>query len=147
MRFEAFSEGKDLDHPEANEDQFLILPGRGFAVIDGVTDISGRVIEGMRSGRLAAGIVQRAAAELLAGPQSRVASPEGVIEQISSALRDVYLRLGIVDEVAAHPTQRFGATLTLALDMGDTFRFILVGDSGLRLNGDSRGAAAEYSPT
>jgi hypothetical protein len=30
---------------------------------------------------------------------------------------------------------RFAATLTLAADLGGTFRFILVGDSGLRLNG------------
>jgi len=53
MRVEAFSEGKDLDQPEANEDQFLVLPGLGYAVIDGVTDITGRTVEGMRTGRLA----------------------------------------------------------------------------------------------
>ena len=37
MKIEAFSEGKNLDAPEANEDQFLVLPGRGYAVIDGAT--------------------------------------------------------------------------------------------------------------
>ena len=50
MRIEAFSEGKYLDDPDANEDQFLILPGRGYAVIDGVTDISGRVVRGHAHG-------------------------------------------------------------------------------------------------
>ena len=65
MRIEAFSEGKNLDDPAANEDQFLVLPGRGFAVIDGVTDITGRLFDGMRSGRLASGIVQQAAASFL----------------------------------------------------------------------------------
>ena len=44
MKIEAFSEGKNLDAPEANEDQFLVLPGRGYAVIDGATDISGRAL-------------------------------------------------------------------------------------------------------
>ena len=29
MRVEAFSEGEYQDDPDANEDQFLILPGRG----------------------------------------------------------------------------------------------------------------------
>ena len=136
MRFEAFSEGKNLDQPEANEDQLLILPGRGFAVIDGVTDISGREVGGVRTGRLAAGIVQRATAEFLCGTQAQDASPEALIAQVSTALREVYVRLGILDEVREHPPRRFGATLTLAIDRGDTFRFILVGDSGLRLNGD-----------
>jgi hypothetical protein len=54
VRIEAFSEGKYLDDPDANEDQFLVLPGRGFAVIDGVTDISGRAFEGMRTAALRA---------------------------------------------------------------------------------------------
>ena len=135
MRFEAFSEGKDLDHPEANEDQFLFVPGCGFAVIDGVTDISGRVVDGMRTGRLASGIVQRATIGFLCDAGASDARPEALIEHVSAALRACYVRLGIVDEVTAHPARRFGATLTLAIDRGDSFRFILIGDSGLRLNG------------
>jgi hypothetical protein len=38
------------------------------------------------------------------------------------------------DEVRADPHLRFGATLTLAADLGQSFRFIVIGDSGLRLN-------------
>jgi hypothetical protein len=37
MKIEAFSEGKNLDAPEANEDRLLVLPGRGYAVIDAAT--------------------------------------------------------------------------------------------------------------
>ena len=81
MRIEAFSEGKNLDDPDANEDQFLVLPGRGYAVIDGVTDITGRVFDGMRTGRLASRVVQRAAADFLSGCRRRQAAPEALVER------------------------------------------------------------------
>jgi hypothetical protein len=137
MRIEAFSEGKNLDHPEANEDQFVIVPGRGYAVIDGVTDISGREVDGMRTGRYAARIVQRTVAAIVCEPASALAAPDApaaLVSRISAALHAQYADLGIVDEVRADPPRRFGATLALALDLGATFRFILVGDSGVRLN-------------
>jgi len=135
MRIEAFSEGKYQDDPDANEDQFLLLPGRGYAVIDGVTDISGRMYEGMRTGRLASRIVQRAAAEFLADPATTGKSAETLIERASAALRAEYVRRGLLEEVRADPQKRFGATLTVAVDLGRSFRFIVIGDSGLRLDG------------
>lgn len=135
MRIEAFSEGKNLDDPDANEDQLLIMPGRGFAVIDGVTDITGRLFEGMRTGRLASRAVQRAAAEFLADPAATEKRPEALLERAAAALRAAYVRHGILEEVRAEPARRFGATLTIAVDLGRTFRFIVIGDSGLRLNG------------
>jgi hypothetical protein len=135
MRIEAFSEGKNLDDPDANEDQLLILPGRGFAVIDGVTDISGRLFEAMRTGRLASRVVQQAAADFLTDPAEAERRPEGLIERASAALRAAYVRHGVLEEVRAAPARRFGATLTIAVDLGRTFRFIVIGDSGLRLNG------------
>lgn len=136
MRIEAFSEGKNLDDPEANEDQLLVLPGRGFAVIDGVTDITGRLYEGMRTGRLASRIVQQAAAEFLVDRGSGEGRPGELVERASAALADAYRRHGILDEARADPARRFGATLTVAMDQGAVFRFIVIGDSGLRLNGD-----------
>jgi Protein phosphatase 2C len=135
MRIEAFSEGKNLDDPEANEDQLLVLPGRGYAVIDGVTDITGRLFEGMRTGRLASRVVQRAAADFLTDPAETERRPEALIERASAALRAAYVRHCILEEVRAEPARRFGATLTIAADLGRTFRFIVIGDSGLRLNG------------
>ena len=134
MRIEAFSEGKNLEDPEANEDQLVVLPGRGYAVIDGVTDISGRIVEGMRTGRYASRIVQQAVAEIVCDPVVAAAPPELIVNRITAALDATYTRLGILDEVRAHPPRRMGATLTLALDRGATFRFVLVGDSGLRIN-------------
>lgn len=134
MRIEAFTEGKNLDAPDANEDQFVVLPGCGYAVIDGVTDISGRVIEGISTGRFASRVVQRAVAAIASDPVSASGPPPFLIQRISAALHATYVRLGMLEDVRDHPQHRFGATLTLALDLGPVFRFIFVGDSGLRIN-------------
>ena len=135
MRIETFSEGKNLDDPEANEDQIVVLPGCGYAVIDGVTDITGRVFDGMRTGRLASGIVQSATADFLTDRADAEKRPETLIELASKAMRAAYARHGVLDEARKDPSRRFGATLTVAVDLGPTFRFIVIGDSGLRLNG------------
>ena len=135
MRIEAFSEGKYLDDPDANEDQLVVLPGRAYAVIDGVTDISGRIVDGMRTGRYASRVVQQAVAEAASDAALASGSPEAIVARVTAALFAEYVALGIVDEVRTDLPRRFGATLTLALDLGSVFRFILVGDSGLRLNG------------
>ena len=135
MRIEAFSEGKDLDDPGANEDQFLVLPGRGYAVIDGVTDIGGRRYDGMRPGQVASRVVQGEVAGFLADPAEAGASADRLIERVSGGLRAAYERHGLLDAARADPARRFGATLTLAVDLGSSFRVILIGDSGVRFNG------------
>ncbi|MDX6748486.1 protein phosphatase 2C domain-containing protein [Geminicoccaceae bacterium 1502E] len=134
MHVEAFSEGKDLDRPELNEDQFLILPGRGFAVIDGVTDRTGHCYEGLLAGRMAAGIVQQAVASFLLDPAER-ADPARLVRHVTGAIRAAYERFGMLATAEQAPERRFGATLAFCADLGETLRFVLVGDSGLRLNG------------
>ena len=135
MKIEAFSEGKNLDAPEANEDSFLVLPGLGYAVFDGATDISGRDYDGRRGGWRASRIAMQVVAEFLLDPAEHALQPERLIERISTALRAAYARYGISDVALADPARRFGATLTLAAELGETFRFVLIGDSGLRING------------
>jgi len=135
MKIEAFSEGKNLDAPEANEDRFLVLPGRGYAVIDGATDISGRLYDGRRAGWLASHIAMQAVAEFLVDPAERELRVERLIERISAAIRTSYARHGILEIARGDPALRFGATLTLAADLGEMFRFVLIGDSGLRIDG------------
>lgn len=135
MRIEAFSEGKDLDAPQANEDQLLILPGRGYAVIDGVTDRTGHRYDGMLAGKVAGRTVQAAVAALLVDPPPPDSLAGVLVERVSAAIRAAYQRYGILDTARADRTRRFGATLALAVDYGDAFRFVLIGDSGLRLDG------------
>ena len=135
MKVEAFSEGKSLDDPEANEDLFLALPGKGYAVLDGATDISGQFYDGKRGGWLASRIAAGAVTEFLLDPAERELRVNRLIEHISAAIRASYARHGILDIARTDRTRRFGATLTLAADLGETFRFVLIGDSGLRIDG------------
>jgi len=136
MKIEAFSEGKNLDAPEANEDQFLILPGSGYAVLDGATDTSGRLYDGKRGGWHASRIAMQAVGDFLLDPAERELRPQRLIERISAALRAIYAEHGILETAREDPSYRFGSTLTLAADLGETFRFVLIGDSGLRINGE-----------
>jgi hypothetical protein len=135
MRIEAFSEGKNLDDLGANEDQFLILPRRGYAAIDGVTDRTGHRYDGTLAGYVASRLVQRAVAGFLLERADELVDPQRLLETVSAAIRAAYARYDILDIARADPTRRFGATLALAADCGDIVRFVLIGDSGLRLNG------------
>src|SRR5712671_2585741 len=135
MQIEAFSKGKKLDAPDANEDRFLVLPGLGYAVIDGATDISGRLYDGRSAGWLASQLAMQAVADFLCRETDRDLGADRLIEHVSATLRACYMRHGILEIARDDPARRFGATLTLAADRGDTFRFVLIGDSGLRING------------
>jgi hypothetical protein len=136
MRIEAFSEGKNLDDLDANEDQLLILPGRGYAVIDGVTDRTGHRYDGMLAGQMAGLVVRDATADFLLDPANRELDPKALVTDVTSAIQAAYARFGITQEAESRPARRFGATLALAADLGDTIRIVLVGDSGVRLNGE-----------
>jgi hypothetical protein len=77
----------------------------------------------------------QAVADFLLDPAERELNPERLIEHVSAAIRASYARHGILAIARDDPARRFGATLTLAADLGETFRFVLIGDSGLRIDG------------
>jgi Protein phosphatase 2C len=135
MRIEAFSRGKDRADAGTSEDQFLVLPGRGYAVIDGVSDLSGQHYVGQRAGRVASRVVQQAVTRFLLDPAEAEAHPARLIAYVSAELRAAGARYGVPGAALGQSGGRFAATLTLTVDLGESFRFVLVGDSGLRLNG------------
>lgn len=135
MRIEAFTEARTPADPAGNEDQLLILPGRGYAVIDGVTDRTGHRYDGLLAGRLASRAVQQATASFLVDPGEAEVDPTRLVAHVCAAIRAAYDRHGILAIARAEPARRFGATLALAAAREAGWRFILVGDSGLRLNG------------
>jgi hypothetical protein len=135
MRIEAFSEGKNLDDPGANEDQLLILPGRGYAVVDGVTDRTGHRYDGMLAGQMAGLLVRDATAGFLLDSANRDLDPAALVAHVTAAIQTAYARFGITGEARDRPARRFGATLALAADLGEVFRIVLVGDSGVRFDG------------
>lgn len=132
MRIEAFTAGKDPLRPDANEDRFVVLPGRAYAVVDGVTARVPTLFDGKLSGRYAAallqGVLEREAAD---------ASLDGaaLVGRLTDAVAAAYRRFGMLDAVRDDPNPRFSATVALALERGDVLEVVLVGDSGVRVNG------------
>jgi hypothetical protein len=134
LRVEAFSEGKDPARPDANEDAVLLLPDRAYAVIDGVSDRTGVRYDGMLAGRYAAQLVRRHLEALLVAPDAPE-DPWAIVQFLSAAIAAEYHRLGTMEQARANWGVRLAATLALVLTAGDVVRVVLVGDSGLRING------------
>jgi hypothetical protein len=135
MQIEAFSEAKDPSAPHANEDRLVILPGRAYAVIDGVTDRLGTRYDGMLSGQYAAVTVQGALEHLLSAPHAP-REGLGIVRALTGALREAYRVHGAYEKVLSDWNQRIAAALALVLVQDDSLDIILVGDSGVRLNGE-----------
>lgn len=135
MKIEAFSAGKDPAAPDANEDRIVVLPGRAYAVIDGVTDRTGTYYGGRSSGRIAAELVQASLERILAAAAAPGPEPQALLTLVSDELARTYRRLGLLDKARDQPNLRFGATLALFRHRGDHDEIMLVGDSGVRLDG------------
>jgi hypothetical protein len=143
MHIECFSRGKRFAHPEENEDSVVILPGRGYAVIDGVTDRSNRRFAGMRAGRFAARLVAAEVTRFLLaedlatrGGAERVRS---LVSRLGEALRSGYAMQGLTDSSMRDPATRIGCTLALGFHDGDVLQLVSIGDSGIRLGGPTLG--------
>ena len=134
MLIEAFSEAKDPSAPHANEDRFVILPGRVYAVIDGVTDRLGTRYNGMLSGQYAATIVKGALEYVVSRPEG-LREPKAIIMALTNAIADAYRLHGMLDAAGTDWNMRFSATLALVLMNEESVDIALVGDSGIRING------------
>ncbi len=135
MLIEAFTEAKDPSAPHTNEDRLVILPGRAYAVIDGVTDRLGTRFGGMLSGQYAAMTVQRALEHMLSAPDSPE-DPVAIVKGLTSALAPVYEKHGMAERAQADWNFRISAALALVLVRRETVDVLLVGDSGVRINGE-----------
>jgi hypothetical protein len=140
-QLEAFSLGKKFADPAANEDSLVILPDRGYAVIDGVTDRNGTRYNGMLSGQFASRTVQAAIEKFLLAqgdasqPDLQFAGGEHFIAYLSKSIFAEYERAGVVDAVTADWKLRGGCTVMATMIIGDRLEIVAVGDSGLRING------------
>ncbi len=132
MRLEASSLSRDPLRAEANEDAFVVLPGRAYAVIDGVSDRTGMRYDGELSGRHAARLVAGTLERLLLGPPPPV---ESIVPTLTAALNEAYRRHGTLEAARADWGNRLCCTLALAMHDGARLHLVLVGDSGIRLNG------------
>jgi len=132
---EAFSEAKNPSAPHANEDQFVILPGRAYAVIDGVTDRLGTRYEGMLSGQFAAVTVKRALEHMLSVPDACM-DGLAIVRALTAEVAAAYRKHGMAEKVRSDWNLRVSAALALVLVRAETVDVILVGDSGVRINGE-----------
>lgn len=130
-----FSQAKDASRPEDNEDRSLVIDGRAYGVIDGVTDKTGRRFDGLTGGQIAGRVVEAAVRDACTERDPDTIDGPWLIERINRDFAATYARLGLDPADRETPVAPFAAQLVLALVGRETMRFLMVGDAGLRLNG------------
>lgn len=127
-RHEVICIGKDKSGQQLPDDVWVLQAGRLYGVFDGATSPTGARIGGLSSGRFAAWQCAAAAQRYaLATPQNAYAAAD-VLQAMSMALAAALRAEGSEPGNAA-------TTAALALDSGEHWHFLLVGDSGVRING------------
>ncbi len=134
MRLEAATCSRDPANPAANEDALVVLPGRAYAVIDGMSDRIGARYDGMLAGRYAARLAAATLEHLFAAGAAPPPA-EDVVPMLTAAVQAAYLRHGMTEAAQKDWGARLCCTLALALHDGPRIRLVLVGDSGVRVNG------------
>jgi hypothetical protein len=127
MRIELLNQSKYRHGSRPGDDVPLVIPGVVFGVFDGATDARGTVVDGIAAGRLAALTVSAEMAAIAAQPDRRHLPGDALIARLSEALVS---RAGARDLPIPPST-----TVAVVLDCGADWRFLLLGDSGVRLNG------------
>ncbi|WP_223423961.1 hypothetical protein [Tateyamaria pelophila] len=127
MHFELKSQSKYRDGVRLGDDVPLIVPGQIYGVFDGATDPRGTIVGGIGTGRLAALTVAQLMTDMASTPGLRDIPAPQIVHHLTSGLatRTDPLALPIPPST----------TLAIALDCGDEWRFMTLGDTGIRLNG------------
>lgn len=128
MLIESSSIPKFRDLSQSGDDVVALVPQRLYAVFDGATDTVGTLVDGDTPGRFAASAAARAMIGLTSGAQRGRSTPQEQLAAMNQAIAS-----GLAAAGAAHA--RAGTTAAVVEDLGDTLRFLIVGDSGIRLNG------------
>lgn len=132
---EAFTLGKRFGQPEANEDSLVIMPGMGYAVIDGVTDRNGTRYDGMLAGQFASRAAAKAVTRfLLEAADGHYAGPSALINLLTDTVARGYQNKGVYDEARANWKIRAGCAVVIAFPFKDRLEIVSVGDSALRID-------------
>ncbi len=139
--FQGFTQAKNPDAPETNEDRIVAIPNRLYAVIDGATDISGlryddRLGQGATGGYLAAQAVAEALASVAAGPLASLPDPTELVGDLNHAIAATYQRLRIAEPDIRSGLARFRAAFSAAFVSGGMVRLVALGDCTIRVNGE-----------
>lgn len=128
MLIESSSIPKSRDLSQPGDDVFAVVPQRLYAVFDGATDTVGAMVRGETPGRFAANCAALAMIECATGSQRGHLTSGQWLTAMNKSIAD-----GLAD--AGDPSIRAGTTAALVVDTGDTFHFLIVGDSAIRING------------
>ncbi len=126
---------KDPRHPNRNEDRCITLPGYAYAVIDGVSDKSGLRYQGKTGGQVAGKVIEEVIRHECQTKQPEEIEADWLIRCFVECFQEIHKEMGSTQSIKTDPTTRFGAQLVLALEGQSSFRFIIIGDCGLRING------------
>lgn len=135
MQLEAFTLAKDPNDAARNEDRYVVVPGRAYAVIDGVSDKTGLRYKGLTGGQAAGQAVEDVIREICRIERPETIEADWLSARLQERFRLLHEEIRSSNVSDAPPTTWFGAQLVLALEGRTSFRFIIIGDSGLRLNG------------
>ena len=125
MLVESFSHPKCRALSKPSDDTVLITPNV-IGVFDGATDPLGRTVGNYSQGRFASETVANECASLLSDERGFELSLIEIVERLSLVLRERKNQLGFTGQAAT--------TLALFLYNSEKFRFIVLGDSGIRIN-------------
>ena len=128
MQMELFSRCKRREQDKPGDDIAIVVPGLVWAVLDGATDPLGGVYNGESSGRLAARTAGQALVRLLQAEGPEVSTAR-IGEALSGAVAAAAARVG-----AVHPPS---TTLAAAIPVAVGMRLVLIGDSGIRVDGEA----------
>ncbi|KAB1115052.1 protein phosphatase 2C domain-containing protein [Neorhizobium galegae] len=129
MNIEAFSHSKYKNGAKPGDDIILIEPDTLLAVFDGATDPTGAFYKGESSGRIAARSAAQCTARLAASGKLVSASSREIFQALSDSVRDAAIECHI-----AHPPS---TTAAIVVSAGDHFRLLALGDTGIRINGET----------
>lgn len=133
-QIEAFSCGKTHASPQDNEDAFVLVPDRLYAVIDGATDRSGTRYNGMLAGRYASYLVKQTIEDVFLSHKGSLPAFPALLHAINLKIQAAYDAHGILDKARENATYRFTAALALVEQKGDDLDIYTIGDCGVRIN-------------
>ena len=128
MNFDLFSRSKYRANDKSGDDVALVLPGVCFGVLDGATDAQGRDLNGVPYGRAASMVASQILAEILLPYQNREKDAETLLADLCTSYARAFEDYDL-DQLPA-------TTVAMAIDCGANWRFLSLGDSGIRINGD-----------
>ncbi|MDZ4136047.1 MAG: hypothetical protein U1D06_10725, partial [Paracoccaceae bacterium] len=126
MQISSLTLPKDRCLRVPNDDTVLILPGV-LGVFDGATAPQKRLPGGASSGLLASRAASQAVARLAVDDDLNTLPPASLFAAISARIRTASLQQGMEGKPST--------TMALAVFGPNEVRFVLVGDSSIRLNG------------